>query len=127
MATKPSKNLKKLSSAILKGYQMAKENNIKIARGEFLRVRKRDSKIYCACALGMAAIGVFGLEEAKTKDEEKVIKFFKLTNKGNSCLPKKFSNNIPEWYDIENTVTVANDHYDRKPDEIAEALEACNL
>lgn len=68
---RPDKRIKKLSTAIKRGFAIAQERGIRVARGEMFRIRQ-DGQIYCACAMGMAAIGLFGVDNAVNYSEKQV-------------------------------------------------------
>lgn len=124
---KPNKNFKKLSSALRKGYEIAKENGIRVARGRLFRYKK-DGSISCACAFGMAAIGLYGPDPVKLKkvSESKIVSHFD-AKRPNECLAKKLKTEGRYGNNISDSVFCANDKRNLNPDQIADKLEECHL
>lgn len=127
MKTKHNPNIKKLSTAIRRGYQIAKERGIKVARGVTFR-KNKESEITCACALGLAAIGRYGLDKAGTMDFSLIIDKFKIRD-ANRCLNKKVNHTeyFQKYRSVSSTVVELNDEKRKSPEQIANLLESCGL
>jgi len=138
MKTRHNKNIKKLSTAILRGARIAKENGIKHSRG---RLAELDAKgnIKCACALGMAHIGVFGIQATKDLQEydedgySALEEKFPETDAVNMCVNEKakivdyptgFTCNSTR---VQDAVISLNDSDNKKPEQIAKLLQECKL
>jgi hypothetical protein len=140
MATKHNKQIKKLSTAIKRGKQIADERGIKQTRGGFwLKPNKGGTKIECACALGMALIGKLGVEactEVATKGGISIAglveEAFPESGVPNCCLSKAVyekRKNLPtaSYYGVDSLIITMNDSTRMPIEEIVEILESCNL
>lgn len=131
----------KLSDAILKGCEVAAENGITADRGVFFRIDMGD-KIQCACALGMAYIGAYGIDAANQVAVDRnnngigfAPAYQKLrkdygTDQVNTCFFKKLKGMDDEPPAVlESVVITMNDsaYQNRTPQEIAALLKECDL
>lgn len=97
MATKPNKNIKRLSTAIRRGVAIGKEAGIKKGKSQLIKTNAK-GEVCKACTLGFALIGVLGIEGAKkvTKAGLGEGKGYNLLTKqfgdeDNTCLPKQLT------------------------------------
>lgn len=129
MKTKHRKDIKRLSTAMERGSKIAKESGIKQVISSFLEHKwdENGEEVVCgACALGMAAIGVFGVKGAESMDEELILAHFGLRDVENTCLAKKVGNE-DFVKTVGESVVVANDSRKKKIPTIVKALKECKL
>lgn len=140
--TKPLKTIRKISTAMERGYKIAKENRIKQVTGDFIVTEEKydrqgnyiEDKVCGACALGMVAIGLFGVEGAKDYNEDKVMRHLGLYDEKNACLPKKLKvldedelESGDYTMDVQTVIIEANDDAEKKIPVIVKSLKACKL
>lgn len=128
LKTEHRKDIKKISTAILRGKKIAEENDIEVDVGVIIQVDD-ENNIYKACAMGLAYIGKFGIESAKLLDGEsklsgECMENFLNGNTPSECIRKIYTSNIeyPQDYVIK-----LNDVNYCSPEEIAKKLKNCKL
>lgn len=136
MATKPNKNVKKLSTAMKLGKKIADENGIKQGRGTWLKLDRKEEKLICACAMGMTLIGKYGVEEAtkiaqEGTEVEVIEEDFPVSDKVNECIFKtdvvKNRRSVTSLHELGSVVMILNDKAKLPVETIVEALESCRL
>lgn len=143
MKTKHNPNIKKLSTAIRRGYKIAQENGIKVSRDSLIEFKYEGNKrvgIDCACSLGLGLIGLYGTDPKAYKTNQdgyaRLNKAFGSKNSDKSeCLLKTAPNSkhVKESFDIDGKLSVhdfviaLNDGAKMNPEKIAEKLEKCKL
>lgn len=133
MKTEPNESIEKLSEAMRHGLKIAKENGIKHGKG-YLFTSDKDG-IDCACALGMAYIGIAGTVAIYSHEGyEKLDEKFAI-NSNNSCLLTTIEEGSDEagalsTYKVISTrdfVIELNDTANLEVEEIVTKLEKCGL
>jgi hypothetical protein len=134
MKTKPNESIEKLSEAMRHGLKIAKENGIKHSTG-YLFTALNGNKIECACALGMAYIGIAGIKSVFTHEGyEKLDEKFAIDS-NNTCLLTTIEEGSDEAealstysvISLREFVVELNDTAKLGVDEIAAKLEKCGL
>jgi hypothetical protein len=135
MKTEPNESIEKLSEAMRHGLKIAKENGIKHSRGYLFTTTTDGNKIDCACALGMAYIGIAGTEPVFTNEGyEKLDDKFDI-NSNNSCLLTTIEEGSDEAESLSSYSVISlrdfvvelNDTGHLEVEEIAAKLETCGL
>lgn len=80
---RPDKRIKKISTAMKRGYKISKENGIIDIKGEMFLIE--NGKCTGACALGMAYIGKFGIPNNAFLPS-KVIRDLNVDNTNSYCV-----------------------------------------
>lgn len=134
MKTRPRKDIKRLSTAIRRGIKIGKENGVEHVRdGTLIDVDYETGQV-CACALGFALIGLYGVKKGLESGygDLKSVK----SNEINQCLPKVLPSNIrtkigiskrSSPHVVETVVIGLNDNTQLELEEIADYLEECKL